>query len=135
MPTRTGFVSALIVRAAFERNPAFSPVADLSQRVLELAAFHAKLVFNAHGSVGNHTADDQPFALKGAKSFGQHAIGDVRDRTLDGRVARSSLKEGLKNGACPAAADELDCPVKAGAYLRDGEGRIGHDEKFTDLGA
>jgi len=74
-------------------------------------------VFDAHWGVGDHTADDQSFDLKGAKALGQHPIGEVRDCTLDGRVARFSLKERLKNGACPAATDELDSPMKAGAYL------------------
>ena len=117
MLTGVGFFHALIVRSAFKRNPALGPVADLSQSVLELEAFLGKLVFNAHWSVRDHTADDQSFSLKGAKALGQHSIGEVRDGTLDGRVARFSLKEGLKDGACPAATDELDSPMEAGAYL------------------
>lgn len=135
MLTNAGFFSALIVRNAFKRNPAFGPVANLLQSVLELEAFLGKLVFNSHRGVGDHTADDQSFALEGAKALGQHPIGEVRDRTLDGRVARFSLKEGLNNSTRPAATDELDSPMKARAYLGDGERRIGHKEKSTDLGA
>jgi hypothetical protein len=135
MLSNAGFFSALIMCNAFKRNPAFSPVPNLLQSVLELEAFLGKLVFNPHWGVGDHTADDQAFALKGAKALGQHPIGEVRDRTLDGRVARFSLKEGLKNCTRPAATDELDSPMKSGAYLGDGEGRIGHKEKSTGPGA
>src|SRR3984893_17691384 len=92
MLTGVGFFTALIVRNAFKRNPAFGPAADLSQRVLELEAFLGKLVFNAHWRVRDHTADEQSFALKGPKALRQHPIGEVRDRTLDGCVARFSLK-------------------------------------------
>ena len=132
--TNVGFLSGLIVRDALERNPAFGPVANLLQRILELEAFLGKLVFNPHRDVGDHTADDQSFALKGAKALRQHPIGEVRDCTLDGCVARFSLKKGLKNGARPAATDELDSPMKAGAYLGSREWGISHGEKFTDQG-
>src|ERR1700736_5557342 len=129
MLTDVGLFSALIMRNALKRNPTFSPGPNLFQGVLELEAFLGKLVFNPHWGVGDHTPDDQSFALKRAKPLGQHPIGEVRDRTLDGRVARFSLKEGLKNCARPAATDELDRPMKAGAYLGNGEGRIGHKGK------
>src|SRR6266853_3312281 len=112
-----GFFSALIVRDALERNPAFGPVANLLQSVLEFEAFLGKLVFNPNRGVGDHSANNQSFALKGAKALRQHSIGEVRDCTLDSCVARFSLKEGLKNGARPAATDELDSPMKPGAYL------------------
>jgi len=115
--TNVGFFSALIMLNALERNPAFGPVANLLQSVLELEAFLGKLVFNPHRGVRDHTADDQSFALKGAKALRQHPIGEVRDCTLDGCVARFSLKKGLKNGARPSATDELDSLMKAGAYL------------------
>src|SRR6266446_5320508 len=115
--TNVGFFSALIMGDALERNPALGAAANLLQSVLELEAFLGKLVFNPHRGVGDHTADDQSFALKRAKALRQHSIGEVRDCTLDGCVARSSLKKGLKNGTRPTATDELDSPMKAGAYL------------------
>ena len=115
--SNVGFFSALIMGDALERNPALGPVANLLQSVLELETFLGKLVFNPHRGVGDHTADDQSFALKGAKALRQHPIGEVRDCTLDGCVARFSLKKGLKNSARPATTDELDSPMKAGAYL------------------
>ena len=115
--TNLGFFSALIVRDALERNPALRPVANLLESALELEAFLGELVFNPHRGVGDDTADDQSFALKRAKALRQHPIGEVRDCTLDGCVARFSLKKGLKNGARPAATDELDSPMKAGAHL------------------
>ena len=77
--TNVGFLSGLIVRDALERNPAFGPVANLLQSVLELEAFPGELVFNPHRGVGDHTADNQSFALKGAKALRQHPIGEVRD--------------------------------------------------------
>jgi hypothetical protein len=133
--TNVGLFSVLIIRNAFKRNPTFSPVPNLLQSVLELEAFLRKLVFNPHWGVRDYSPGDQFLALKGAKALGQHPIGEVWNRSLDGSVARFSLKECLKNCTRPAATDELDSPMKAGAYLGDGKGRISHKEESTDLGA
>src|SRR5712675_602295 len=100
-----------------ERNPAFGPGADLFQRVLELAPFWGKLVLNAHRAFGDDNPEQQIFSLERAKPLRQHPIGEIGNRGLDGAVAASSLEERLQDGAAPAATDQLDSPVKAGANL------------------
>ena len=104
---------------AFERDPTFGPTADLSERVLELAPFHRELVFDSDRTFRDDSPNDETFSLEGTKSFGEHSIGDVGYRGLDGGVARSSLKECLQDSPCPAATDELDSSMKTRADLRN----------------
>jgi hypothetical protein len=104
---------------AFERDPTFGPTADLSERVLELPAFHRELVFDSDRTFRDDGPNDETFSFERTKSFGEHSIGDVGNRGFYRRIARSSLKECLQNSSRPAATDELDSSMETRADLRN----------------
>jgi hypothetical protein len=79
-----------IVRA-FERNPTFGPTADFAEWALKLATLQCKLVFDSDRTFRDDSADDEILRLQGTKALGQHPIGDIWNRGLDGRVACLSL--------------------------------------------
>ena len=61
------------------------------------------------------SALDDAFVFKFLQALAQHAVGDVRDGVSKNRIPATRPKQQENDGARPAAADQLDGPVKPAA--------------------
>ena len=110
-----------------ERNPAFRPITNFVQCILELSALLGQLVLNSDRCFRNNRANDKVFSFEGAEPFGEHPVCNIRDGSLDQRIASPALKEGAQNSPCPTATDELNSAVEPRTDVRNlSFGRVGH---------
>ena len=102
-----------------ERNPALCPVANFIKCILELTSLLGELILDPDRRLRNYRANDEVFSFERAKSLRQHAVGDVRNGSLDQGITSPARQQGAQDGPRPTAADELDSPVEARTDLRN----------------